>query len=413
MTCFLRAFLLLPLLLLVAAGCGDGDATKRSSGASTKGSAVARDGGSPERASSAPPKVALHKVGSFDRPVLAIGVPGTDQVAVVEQPGRIRVVSNMTCAARDNCPAEVVKTGVTVLDLTGKVSSGNEQGLLGLAFAPGWPDDPRIFIDYTDLDGATHVEAWKLSTPTAKATRLNTLFEIEQPYANHNGGNLAFGPDGNLYIGMGDGGDGGDPGDRAQTTDELLGKLLRVSVDTDDPTGYVATGGLTGRPEVWALGLRNPWRFSFDADTGDLWIGDVGQDSFEEIDAIAAAQLESGPHPNFGWRRREGFAGFDDSGKTGPGTLTAPVLDYGRDDGCSVTGGIVYRGKQLPALDGFYVFADFCSDQLRFLRADGVPGSKQQRGSLSYTEQAGVPQVNSFGRINDDELLVTTTDGGV
>ncbi|MBC7460335.1 MAG: PQQ-dependent sugar dehydrogenase, partial [Thermoleophilia bacterium] len=168
-----------------------------------------------------------------------------------------------------------------------------------------------------------------------------------------------------------------------------------------------------GAPGVWALGLRNPWRYSFDSKTGDLWIGDVGQDSFEEVDAIPAKQLEHGPNPNFGWRLREGFAKFDDSGVTGPGTRTEPVLDYGHKDGCSVTGGIVYRGTQLPKLDGFYVFADFCSDQLRFLAADGVPGSKQSRGSLTYSEQKGVPQVNSFGRIKGDELLVTTTQGGV
>jgi glucose/arabinose dehydrogenase len=410
---------LLPVLLVALAGCGGPD-----QGGSSHAKTVTTGSSSPASttasgsAAAAPPKIALHKVGQFDKPVLAISVPGTDQVAVVEQPGTIRVVDHMTCAARDNCPRAVVKTGAVVLDLTKQLSHGNEQGLLGLAFHPDWPTDPRIFIDFTDAKGTTHVEAWTMAGPTARAVKQQTLLEIPQPFANHNGGNVLFGPDGLLYIGMGDGGDGGDPGDRAQSPGELLGKLLRIDVDGDSAKGYtIPEGNLAGgAPEVWALGLRNPWRYSFDSQTGALWIGDVGQEQYEEVDAITKAGLatDGTDNPNFGWRLREGFSGYDDSGKTGPGVMTGPVLDYSHEDaGCSISGGIVYRGAQLPELRGYYLFADYCSDQLRLVRADGVPGSKRTRGSLKYTEQQGAAEMNSFGAINGGELLVTATDGSV
>ncbi|MCW2960322.1 MAG: hypothetical protein JWM90_709, partial [Thermoleophilia bacterium] len=237
-----------------------------------------------------------------------------------------------------------------------------------------------------------------------------------QPYPNHNGGDLVFGPDGLLYIGTGDGGSGGDPEDRAQRPGELLGKMLRIDVDAEGQSGYgIPEGNLDeGRPEVWATGLRNPWRFSFDAKTGDLWIGDVGQNAFEEIDALPASALEpGGPNPNFGWRRTEGFEPFEDSGTTGPGIMTQPVLDYGRDDGCSVTGGQVYRGSAVPDLVGWYVFADFCGKDLRLVEAADVPGSKQTRGSLEWSSQPGLEQVASFGLDPDGELLVVSLGGTI
>jgi glucose/arabinose dehydrogenase len=396
------AMLLGCLLALAACGATDDDGDGDSGGSS----------GPRERDV---PRVRLEQVGAFDRPVHVVAVPGSDLAAVVEQGGRVLVVDGLRCTGPDACPARPVRGGTTMLDLRGKVSTGNEQGLLGLAFHPDWPDDPRVFIDYTDPGGDTHVEAWELDTPTGHARRQRELLRIDQPFENHNGGHVLFGPDGLLYVGMGDGGSAGDPGDRAQQPDELLGKLLRLDVDGGGERGYaIPPGNLEGgAPEVWALGLRNPWRFSFDSKTGDLWIGDVGQDEREEIDALEHGELDDPKVPNFGWRRSEGFQEFDRSGRTGPGRIVDPVLDYGRDDGCSVTGGIVYRGRMVEALRGWYVFADFCGDDLRLLDASGVPGSQPKRGDVTWASVPGMPQIASFAQVQHDELLVVSLDGRI
>jgi glucose/arabinose dehydrogenase len=357
----------------------------------------------------------MARVGTFEQPVLATAIPGTDQTVVVEKTGRVRVATGMTCSAPDTCPTSPVTAGRVALDISSQVSSGTEQGLLGLAFHPDWPDDPRIFIDFTDRTGATHIEAWNWNGPAAHATRARELLEIVQPFANHNGGNLVFGPrDGLLYIGMGDGGSAGDPGDRAQDPEERLGKILRIDVDGGGARGYaIPRGNLAPDSPAWALGLRNPWRFSFDHTTGDLWIGDVGQNAREEIDAVPAADVAGSTTLNFGWRRREGFRAYDASGRTGPGRLTAPLLDYGRDDGCSVTGGYVYRGHAIPKLRGWFVFADYCAKVLRFVPGSSVRTARHQRGAVRFLEQRGAGQISSFGEGLRRELLVTTTDGGV
>jgi glucose/arabinose dehydrogenase len=400
---------LVVLVAVLVAGCGD-DASKDDSGDGSSGSAASSG------ASGSAPRIALRQVGAFTKPVVARPVPGTDLVAVVEQGGRVLVVTGMSCGSADACPQEPVDRGSVAIDIRDQVSSGNEQGLLGLAFHPDWPDDPRIFIDYTDRDGDTHVEAWDLRTPTARATRSNELLRIDQPFENHNGGDLEFGPDGLLYVGTGDGGSAGDPADRAQEADELLGKILRIDVDGGGERGYAIPDGNVehGAPEVWAVGLRNPWRFSFDAKTGDLWIGDVGQDTWEEVDALPRTLLapDAGT-PNLGWRRREGFAAFDETGRTGPGERVEPALSYGRDEGCSVTGGVVYRGELVPDLDGWYVFADFCKEDLRLVDADGVPGGSHRRGELEWTSRAGVAQVSSFAQVQRGELLVLSLGGGI
>ena len=399
----------IPLLALLCAvcaiglaACGDDDGSVASTRSDTGSDAF--------------PALELAQVGAFDMPVAAVPVPGTDQVAVVEQGGRVLVVSGMSCVDSDRCPDEPVDDGDVILDLGDRVSAGGERGLLGLAFHPDWPDDPRIFIDYTDSRGATRVEAWTLAAPTASAERATELLRIPQPYANHNGGHLAFGPDGLLYVGTGDGGSGGDPGDRAQEGDELLGKLLRLDVDAGGERGYgIPEGNLAagdGAEQVWAVGLRNPWRFSFDPKTGDLWIGDVGQASWEEIDALAADELD-GPTPNFGWRRFEGYESFDDSGQVGPGELVEPVLAYGRDAGCSITGGVVYRGEQVPALDGWYLFGDFCADDVRALRSDDVPGGSFESGELDWQSFDGVGSIVSFATVQGGEVLALSLRGGV
>jgi glucose/arabinose dehydrogenase len=276
----------------------------------------------------------------------------------VEQAGTIRII------AADRLIA------APFLDIRSSVLSGGEQGLLGLAFHPQFAVNRRFFVDYTrQSDGATVIAEYLAGATDpnrADASSVKILLTIVQPFANHNGGALRFGPDGYLYIGMGDGGSANDPGNRAQDTQELLGKILRIDVDRGAPyaipaTNPYATAG--GRKEIWALGVRNPWRFNFDRVTGDFFIGDVGQDRLEEIDWRAAG---TGAGTNFGWRVMEGdsctslagpVACFDPS-------LTPPILQYGHDLGCSVTGGTVYRGSAVPALAGRYVYGDFCSGRL-------------------------------------------------
>lgn len=384
---------------LAAAGCASG----RSSEPRTAATHAARAG--------VPPRVRLRHIGQFHQPVLATGIPGTSLIAVVEQGGTIRAVSHMACSP--GCPPRVRRSGPIIVDVRSSTRASGERGLLGLAFHLRWPADPRIFINYTDQDGATRIEEWRLARATARGVRSRTLFRIAQPFANHNGGNLAFGPDGLLYIGMGDGGSGGDPGDRAQSPRTLLGKLLRIDVDARSRRGYgIPPGNLSRTSPIWGIGLRNPWRFSFDARTGDLWIGDVGQDRFEEIDAVSARQLR-GAVRNFQWRRREGFASLDASGARGPGIATPPVLAYGRTGGCSVTGGMVYRGARIKALRGWYVFADFCASELRFVRAAGLPGTRPGAGRVRYRAQRGAANVVSFGATRDGELLVVSNDGAI
>ncbi len=402
---------LLAFAALALAACGGSDSDgKAGGGADTDAKPSPAAGGSGDR-----PAIRLVEVGRFKAPVHALPVPGTDLVAVVEKGGRVVVAADLACADVDRCPDEPATRGDVVVDLREQVSDGSEQGLLGMAFHPEWPEDPRIFLNYTDTDGDTRVEAWELTTPTGRATRERELLRIEQPYENHNGGHLAFGPDGLLYVGTGDGGSGGDPEDRAQQRDELLGKLLRLDVDAGGERGYAIPDGNVsdGADEAWAIGLRNPWRFSFDSETGDLWIGDVGQSEFEEVDAITRARLDDAETPNFGWRLREGYASFDDSGTTGPGDLIDPVLAYGRDEGCSVTGGVVYRGSLVPRLKGWYVFTDFCADDLRLVDATDVPGSRPKRGDVTWISAPGATQVASIAAIQGGELLVVSLDGAI
>ena len=410
---FTRQMARLALLVLAAGfvlvGCGSSNDDREP--AKTAGQTTT------EPAARAVPKLQLRQIGAFDAPVDVVAVPDTDLLAVVEKAGRVRLVQGMACTSPQTCPARPVRGGDVVLDIRDEVSTGTEQGLLGIAFHPDWPSDPRLYIDYTDTNGDTHVEAWRLDGPDATAVRERTLLQVPQPYDNHNGGHVLFGPDGLLYIAFGDGGLAGDPEDRAQKVDEILGSIARLDVDGGGERGYAIPPGnvAKGAAPVWAIGLRNPWRFSFDAKTGDLWIGDVGQDAFEELDVVPAARVTAttGAPPNFGWRRREGFAAFDETGTRGPGKLLDPVLDYGRDDGCSITGGIVYRGKLVPDLAGWYVFADFCASDLRLVDATGVAGRTFRRGELAWHSVGGEQQVASFGETAAHELLVVSLEGGI
>jgi glucose/arabinose dehydrogenase len=290
-----------------------------------------------------------------------IAVPGvgSGRVFVVEQAGRIRVV-------RDGALVEQ-----PFLDIVERIASGGERGLLGLAFHPAFPDDPRFFVNYTDRNGDTVIAEYALlaSDPdVGDPDSERILLEIDQPFANHNGGAVVFGPDGMLAIATGDGGSGGDPQGNGQRLDTRLGKILRI--DVDDPGGDGRAYGLPednpfldepgAMPEIWLTGLRNPWRIRFDDVTGDLWIGDVGQGEWEEIDVARAG--ESGL--NFGWNRMEGFSCFEPRDGCDESGLTLPVAVYGHGLGCAVIGGVVVRDPDQPLLDGGYVFSDSCSGHL-------------------------------------------------
>ena len=338
----------------------------------------------------------------FDHALLITAPAGDDRLFVVEQTGKIRILRpNGTVDARP------------FLDISSLVSDGGEQGLLGLAFHPQHATNGRLFVNYTNRAGTTVIAEFRVSgdPDVANAGSRRTLMRISQPFENHNGGMVAFGPDGFLYIGMGDGGSGGDPGNRAQNLRTLHGKMLRIDVNGSTPgRGYRIPksnpfrGRLGVPPEIFALGLRNPWRFSFDRARGDLWIGDVGQNRIEEINF---APLSRARAANFGWKRFEGRSRFSDTRLTA-GHLIQPVTQYNHGPGCSVTGGYVYRGPSIPALDGRYVFSDFCSAQVWTMRAGPTPGPRREiSGSLGTRLPTGV---TGFGEGSDARLYVTTGD---
>lgn len=389
---------------IVVAGCSGGNDGGRADGTSSTSTIGRTDAGDADTAAPAPlaeARVGLTLVAELERPTALTGRPGAETLYVAEKPGRVRTLSD---GALDDTVA---------LDITDEVGAeGNEQGLLGLTFSP---NGEMLVLYFTDRDGDVRVVEYAMSGDEIDAGSARELLRIDQPQTNHNGGQLAFGPDGFLYVGVGDGGAGGDegPGHRsggnAQSTEELLGKILRIDPSPDPATGAAysipadnpfANGG--GRGEIFALGLRNPWRFSFDADNGDLWIGDVSQNEWEEIDWLAAG---SEPGANFGWRRREGTREF--SGDAPDGAVE-PVFEYDHADGnCSVTGGYVYRGRAIPALGGAYVFADYCAGEVRALTAPN--------GELSAERFLGVDvaQITSFGEDIDGELYVLSDEGGV
>jgi len=319
-------------------------------------------------------------VSGLDAPVhvaVPAGEPG--RLYVVEQAGVIRVVVNGRLRA------------APFLDIRSLVRSGGEQGLLSVAFHPDYARTRRFYVNYTDLRGDTRVVEYRSDGTRAQPATRRELLRVAQPYANHNGGGIAFGPDGKLYVGMGDGGSGGDPEDRAQDLRSQLGKLLRLDVDRAG-----------AKPELVALGLRNPWRFSFDRATGDLWIADVGQGDWEEIDVLRAGW--SGL-PNFGWDVWEGRARFEDK-PLGPGRLVQPVAVYSHGAGCSVTGGFVYRGKAVPALAGRYLYGDYCSGTIWSLAAKGGK-------AVPRREPFSVADLVSFGEDAAGELYAVSHGGTV
>ncbi len=350
---------------------------------------------------SAPPdpqRLQLVEVASgLERPLLVTQAgDGSGRLFIVEQGGRISI--HRTGAA----------PGI-FLDVSALVSRrGNEQGLLGLAFHPDYARNGQFYINYTDTRGNTVVARYAVSSDAdvADPNSAQILLQVQQPYPNHNGGHLAFGPDGYLYIGLGDGGSAGDPQNFAQNSQSLLGKLLRIDVDGAAPYAIPPDNPFiqdaTYAPEIWALGLRNPWRFSFDRATGDLYIADVGQNAYEEVNFQPA---DSPGGQNYGWKFMEGQHAY--GGVTPPEGLTLPFAEYGHNRGCSVTGGYVYRGEALPDLQGVYLFGDYCSGIIWASYRDG--GGAWQTGEFMRVNHV----ISSFGEDEAGELYLVDHGGRV
>lgn len=339
------------------------------------------------------PRVSLTEVGRLDQPVDLVARPGDDTgLFVLEQPGRV---------------VRLADDATVVADLTDRVrTSGSEQGLLGIEFST---DGALGYLNYTDGSGDTVVAEYPVAADgTFDVGAERVLITIDQPYDNHNGGDLARGPDGTLYIAMGDGGSGGDPERRASDPGQLLGSLLRIdptpsgnapyTVPADNP---FAGGG--GAPEVWAWGLRNPWRIAFDPVSGDLWIADVGQNAWEEVNRVAPTDGYAARGANFGWSAFEGTERFNDD-VTDPGDTVMPVLTYGRDAGCSISGGEPYRGTAIPELAPAYVYSDYCSGTLWAFDA---------AGGRNLVLAEGVGSVSAVRAGPDRELYVLTLEGPV
>ena len=335
-------------------------------------------------------------------PVDLTAPQGDSRLFVAERAGRIRVIENG------------VLLPAPFLDIVDRVSIAfAEQGLLGLAFDPAYASNGRFVVNYIDLNGDTRISAFRVSADpnVADPDSEELILFVDQPFDNHNGGQLVFGPSGHLYLGLGDGGSGGDPADNGQNVGTLLGKLLRIDLDGGVPYAIPADNPFvsmaSARGEVWSYGLRNPWRFSFDRATGDLYVGDVGEDSFEEIN-VSPASHGAGRGVNYGWDVMEGLECFEPSSGCDQTGLELPVLTYGHGDGCSVTGGYVYRGGAIPDLSGTYFYADYCGGWVRSFRfVNGELTDRREWESLAASN------ISSFGQDAAGELYVLTAGGTV
>jgi glucose/arabinose dehydrogenase len=356
----LRSLLALACLSALGVACAAGAAPEQTQGA--------------ERTQFTPRPV----VRGLSEPVYVTGVKGeADRLYVLEQVGRIRVVERGRLRA------------APYLDISSNVSAGGERGLLGLAFHPSYPKVRKLYVQYTDREGSTRVVEYRTNATRALPGSARQLFFSRDPYGNHNGGMLAFGPDGRLYFTMGDGGAADDPENRSQNMSSLFGKLLSLNV---------ATKGL----KIEALGLRNAWRFSFDRANGDLYIGDVGQGELEEVNYLPA---RSPGLENYGWDVYEGRSKFEDKA-LGPGKLVQPVAQYGRSDGLSITGGFVYRGSN-AALRGRYIYGDYGSGNVWSFKISGGKATGLRR------ERFRIPSLTSFGEDAAGELYAASHGGTI
>ncbi|HYK01183.1 MAG TPA: PQQ-dependent sugar dehydrogenase [Thermoanaerobaculia bacterium] len=349
--------------------------------------------------SHAEPNVVLEPVVPGLSVPVAIAHAGDSRLFIVQQSGRIRIYDPPQLLAQP------------FLDVSSIISSGGERGLLGLAFHPRYAENGFFYVNYTDTAGDTKVVRYTRSAADpnrADAASARLILDVDQPFSNHNGGQLQFGPDGYLYIGLGDGGSGGDPGNRAQNLSVLLGKMLRIDVDGAEPYAIPPSNPFVGRPgaraEIWASGLRNPWRYSFDRNFGDLWIADVGQGQWEEISFQPRTSIGG---ENYGWRRMEGTHCFEPSTNCNDGTLVQPVIEYNHSAGaCSVTGGYVYRGTRSRRLNDMYIYADFCNGRIMGARRDA---SGRFVSKLLFDAPF---QVSTFGEDVNGELYVASYGTG-
>jgi glucose/arabinose dehydrogenase len=383
--------LALAAALLVVAACGSDDDDAPAIGRTTSTPATTGTSSSSGRTGTAAPetgdlaaaRVKATRVAEADDPTALTARAGSDVLYVAERAGTIRtlrIADDGTGTLGDQ----------PVLDLTGQTTTDSERGLLGVAFSE---DGSTLFASYTNRQGDTRVDAYAMRAGKADVSTRRQLLAVDQPFANHNGGDIMLGPDGKLWLGLGDGGAGGDPGNRAQDPTNPLGKLLRLDPDGDG----------SQPPDIWAIGLRNPWRFSFDRVSHELWIGDVGQDAWEEIDVLPA---DTKPGTNFGWSGYEGTHVYDQDRVT-TGTVS-PVHEMSHQDGwCAVTGGVVYRGTRIPDLRGAYLFGDYCKPGLHALTLAG--------GKVTLERDLGV-DVASLVSIDEDaqgEVYLLSLDGGI
>lgn len=345
------------------------------------------------------PKISLTKrFSGLNQPVQVTHAnDGSGRLFVVEQNGRIRIVN---------------KNGVLLsqpfLNISSRVSCCGEQGLLGVAFPPKYASKKYFYVNYTNSSGDTVVARYRVtSNPNvANSDKEEVVLKVDQPFANHNGGQLAFGRDGYLYIGMGDGGSGGDPQNNGQKPSTLLGKMLRIDVESGQvpyaiPPSNPFRQKAGYRPEIWAFGLRNPWRFSFDRKTGDLYIGDVGQNAYEEVD-FQSSSSKGGQ--NYGWKIIEGTQCFESNTCNKKG-LTLPVVEYEHSQGCSVTGGVVYRGQNYPGMRGIYFYGDYCSGRIWGLKRNGTTWQNTLLSKTSYS-------ISSFGEDQAGNVYMTDYGSG-
>jgi glucose/arabinose dehydrogenase len=338
------------------------------------------------------------------RPTSIASLPGsTDKrLFVTEAAGQVRAIT-----------PDAQLAGTALLDIRSRVlDNGQEMGLLGLAFHPKFTSNGYMYVNYVSKAQETIVARYTVDqkTFTADPASEKVLLKIKQPYVNHKGGALAFGPDGFLYIGMGDGGSAGDPQNRAQNRQELLGKILRLDVDHSSngnaysiPSGNPFAEGKGGKAEIWALGLRNPWRISFDSQTGDLYIADVGQDKYEEMDfekrGTAGGQ-------NYGWRCKEGLHDYNTANCAADTILTDPIFEYSHDENrCSITGGYVYRGSKYPSLTGKYLYGDYCGGQLYYAEQTGGQWKQTQAATTAFG-------ISTFGQGSDGEIYLADIKTG-
>jgi hypothetical protein len=335
-------------------------------------------------------------VSGLQDPVHLSAPPGDTRLFVVEQRGTIRVVKN----------GQLLST--PFLDVR-PIASGGERGLLSVAFHPAYATNGYFYVNYTDVNGDTRVERYHANpaSDVAEPQSAKLILAVDQPFSNHNGGHVLFGPDGMLYIGMGDGGSGGDPQGHGQNRGTLLGALLRIDVDGGDPYRIPADNPYVNQPpfrgEIWAWGLRNPWRSAFDAVAGTIYVADVGQNQWEEVNVRPAADKGV----NYGWNIMEGRHCYNASSCNQSG-LTLPVLEYNHSEGCSITGGFVYRGSKIPALQGHYFYADYCRGQVHSFKF--ASGAVSEPKAWDFGDIGSVP---SFGEDANGELYVLSSNGTV